>query len=139
MIRPATQQDIDYVRANSVEDTKDYPRVELTGDVVALTNNGVLYAVGGVLVIRPGLGEFWVMLTKDFKECISSRAAVIEISDQVNAHSALHSLIRCQAVVRADFNAAVHMMEWLGFECEGLLRMYLPGDVDAYMYSRIEV
>ena len=139
MIKPATQADIDHVQANSLENTKDYPAVAVREGVVALWNNGQLYGVGGVLILRPGVGEFWLLLAKDYKDHISVRDAVVEIADQINVHSAKHALVRCQAIVRADFAEGLRLIEWLGFEYEGYLRMYLPGEVDAVMYARIEI
>ena len=138
MIRPATQSDLDYIQANAVEDLKDYPPLKISGDVVAVSNNGELWGVGGVVILRPGVGEFWAMLTENFKEHVSSREAVTEISDQVNALGVKHDLVRSQAIVRVDSPVAIRMIEWLGFEREGRLRKYILNKLDAYMYSIIK-
>ena len=67
MIRPATQDDIDFVRSSPMEEAvKDYSKITPTGDMVALAENGNLWGVGGVIILREGMGEFWFILRKSY-------------------------------------------------------------------------
>ena len=140
MIRKATQSDVDYIQANPFEESiKDYSRIEPKGDMVALVKDGKLWGCGGVLTLRLGVGEFWLMLVANFKDIVSAMEAVTEIERQINLHIQKLEIIRAQAHVRTDFKAAIKMVEFMGFRRERLSRKCLPGDVDAYIYSRMEV
>jgi len=131
--RPATQSDIDLIREGSVEGPiKDY--VLPCGDKVALYDDNGVWGVGGVVILKEGVGELWFILKK---VDMSARAIMKEVSQQVQGYIDKFNLIRAQTVVRSDFKAGIRMMEFLGFEREGLLRKYLPGDFDGFMYARI--
>lgn len=136
-IRKLQEGDIEYARRNPLEEAvKGYPDFPVpkencyTGLV-----DGKIIGVYGVTVLWEGVGELWLILTKDvlnfkvetykrLKQCVE------ELIGNCN-------LRRTQAVVRTDFPQAIKMMEHLGFEREGLLIDYCPDKCDVYMYAKI--
>lgn len=136
--RTATQTDIDYVRANALDEAvKGYPAMAPVGECITLLHNDVIWGVGGLLVLREGVAEIWLMLTKDFKEHKSSRQALTEIWDHIENHIEDNDIYRTQAVVSTEFTAAIKMIEFFQFNREGTMRSYLPNRKDAYMYARL--
>ena len=136
-LRPTTQSDLAWIRANPLDgNIKEYPAFPLDG--VTGVHAGKIWGVGGVVVHREGMGEFWLILAVDFKQAIASRTVLkqlmLHIEDTINDKA----LCRAQAIIRADFKEAIKMIEFLGFRREGLLRSYLPGPKDAYMYARVK-
>ena len=138
-LRPTTQSDINLVRSQPFDDrVKTYPCMTPMGDCVTGVHHGLIWGVGGVVVHYEGMGEFWLMLIKDFKRDINGSSILRDIMFFVEDKIEEHGLFRAQAVIRTDFKAAIKMIEFLGFEREGLMKQYLPGQADAYMYSRIK-
>jgi len=137
-LRPTTTEDLAWIRANPLDSNiKEYPAFPLDG--VTGIHAGKIWGVGGVVVHREGMGEFWLILAVDFKQAIASRTVLkqlmLYIEDTINDKG----LYRAQAIIRADYPAAMKMIEFLGFERESnRMRNYLPGPTDAYMYSRIK-
>lgn len=137
-LRPATQSDIDYVSMNPADDNvKTYPRMTNIGDCVTGTHNGIIWGLGGLVIHYEGMGEFWLILTKDFNGNVTGHAVLKQIMLFVEDRINEHELFRAQAVIRTDFAEAIEMIEFLGFECEGVMKQYLPGPRDAYMYAKI--
>ena len=137
-LRQTIQSDIDFIKSNPLDDrVKTYPELTPMGDCVTGVHNGVIWGVGGVVVHWEGMGEFWLMLTKGFNKDLSGSTILREIMSFVEDKIEEHNLHRAQAVIRFDYVEAIKMIEFLGFEREGVLRNYLPGPKDAYMYSRI--
>ncbi len=138
-LRPTIQSDINFVRDNPFDErVKTYPELTPMGDCVTGIHNGSIWGVGGVVVHYEGMGEFWLMLTKGFDKDLSGSTILKEIMLFVEDKIDEHNLHRAQAVIRFDYVEALKMIEFLGFDREGLLRQYLPGRTDAYMYSRIK-
>lgn len=138
-LRPTTQSDIDFIKDNPFDDrVKRYPELTPMGDCVTGVHNGVIWGVGGVVVHYEGMGEFWLMLAKGFNKDLAGSSILKQIMLFVEDKIELHNLHRAQAVIRSDFDVAIKMIHFLGFEREGLLKQYLPNRTDAFMYSRIK-
>lgn len=136
-LRPTTAEDLAWIRANPFDgNIKEYPAFPLDG--VTGIHNGKIWGVGGVVIHREGMGEFWLILAIDFRQAIASRTILKQLMLYIEDVIRDKALCRAQAVIRADFKEAIKMIEFLGFEREGLMGQYLPGPKDAYMYSRIK-
>ena len=138
--RPATQKDLDYVKANPFEGAvKDYPYMEVPDEnTYAVVYEGALVAVGGVQVLWAGRGMFWLILTADCKkDGIHGLRAVYAIREKIEELAEKNNLHRAEAAIRTDFSRAIAMIEALGFEREGLMRQYWPDKADAYLYSKV--
>jgi RimJ/RimL family protein N-acetyltransferase len=48
-----------------------------------------------------------------------------------------NNILRAEANIRPDFDAAIKMVEFLGFEREGLMKCQLPDGGDAFLYAKI--
>lgn len=133
-VRKLVQSDIDYVRQNPLEDqVKSYPYLEATEYCYTGLINGDIIGVGGVRIFWEGVGEGWLIFTKDVTKhgtklmlCLR-RMKAKTIAD--------HKLRRFQAIVRQDFPKAQKMLESLGFVAEGIMEQYLPDGTAAIMYA----
>ena len=138
--RPATQKDLDYVKANPFEGAvKDYPYMEVPDDnTYAVMYEGALVAVGGVQVLWVGRGMFWLILTADCKkDGIHGLRAVYAIREKIEELAEKNNLHRYEAAIRTEFSRAIAMIEALGFKREALMRQYWPDKTDGYLYAKV--
>ncbi len=136
--RPATQEDMAFVRQNPFEGAvKDYPHMEIPDEncFTALLESEIL-GIFGVQIRWKGVGLFWLMCAKNFRKC-GSRNALNIISTNMNYLIEKNNLWRAEAIVRTDFPQAIKMIEFLGFEREGLMKKCCPDKGDAWLYSKI--
>ncbi len=138
--RQATQEDLDYVRQNPFEGAvKNYPYMEVPDDnTYTVIYEDKIVAVGGLQVRWEGVGLLWLMLTSECKKHgIHGVRALYAIRDKTDELIAKNNLHRAEAAIRTDFPQAIKMIEYFGFEREGLMRESCPDKSDAYLYSRI--
>ena len=138
--RKSTQEDMAFVRLNPFEGAvKDYPYMEIPDEnCYTVIYESAIVAIGGLQVRWEGVGLMWLMLTADCKKYgIHSLLALEAIKEKVEYLIEKNNLWRAEAAVRVDFPQAIKMVECLGFEREGLMRMYYPDKSDAWLYSRI--
>ena len=138
--RKATQQDLDYVKANPFEGAvKDYPYMQVPDDncYTAIFQDEIV-GVGGLVIHWPGVAEAWLILTANCKKGgLHGVIALRAIRDKLEELLKENNIRRVQSTIRTDFPIAIEMIEFLGFEREGLLREYCPDRSDAYRYARI--
>ncbi len=138
--RKATQEDLDYVRTNPFEGAvKDYPYLEVPDDnTYTVIYEDEIVAVGGLQMKWEGVGTLWLILTEDCKKYgIHGLLALEVIRDKTNYLIEKNHLWRAEATIRVGFPQAIKMIEFLGFQREGTMRMFFPDKTDAYLYSRI--
>ena len=138
--RPATQEDLAFVRLNPYEGAvKDYPYMEVPDDnTYTIIFESQIVGVGGLQVKWEGVGLLWLMLTADCKKHgFFGLIALRAIEDKMNYLIERNNLWRAEAAVRTDFPQAIKMIEFLGFQREGLMRQYCPDKADSYLYSKI--
>ena len=138
--RIATQQDLDYVRDNPYEGAvKDYPYMEIPNEncFTAIFKDEIV-AVGGIVIHWPGMAEVWMIITNHCnKNGLYGIVTLGAIREKMEELIKDNNIIRAQATVRIDFPVAKKMIEFLGFQQEGLLRQYCPDRCDAYRYAKI--
>lgn len=140
--RPTTQEDLDYVRQNPFEDAvRNYPYLTVPEEnCYTSIFQGDIVSVGGVIVLREGVGEFWLMLTANCKKNniyrVIALAAIVEKMEELINNN---NLKRVQAIIRTDFPQAIKMIKVLGFvnETPEGMKNYFPDGCDAYLYARI--
>ena len=140
IFRPATQEDLAFVRNNPFEGAvKNYPYMKVPDEnTYAVVYEGALVAVGGVQVKWEGVGLFWLILTADCKkEGIHGLRALYAIREKIEELTKKNNLHRAEAAIRTDFSRAIAMIEALGFEREGLMRQYYPDKTDGFLYSKV--
>ena len=136
-IRKLQEGDIEYVRKNPLEEAvKRYPDLP-TPEENCYTGlvDGKIMGVGGVIVLWEGVGEAWLILSKDILEM--KIATYLCIKEMVERMISECNLRRIQAVIRTDYPQAIKMIEALGFKREGLLEEYLPDKCNAFMYAKL--
>lgn len=135
-IRDATQEDLDYLKQNPIEGAvKNYPKLELNGSAKTAIVDGEIVGVGGVVVYWTGVGEAWIILSNKAKEFkVEIIMCINRIMEQMIFENRLR---RLQVTVRTDFPQAKKLVEALGFECEGLMKKYLPDGTDCWIYALV--
>jgi len=107
----------------------------LSGPAYTLVDrDGSIVGSAGIVVIRPGLGEAWMMVTPLARRKVV--AGFRYLRDTLDRLQADLRLTRVQAIVM-DTPSARRLAALLGFEIEGLLRAYGWNGEDCYMASRI--
>lgn len=138
--RPATQEDLAFVRLNPFEGAvKDYPYMECPDDnTYCVIYESAIVAVGGVQVPWEGRGQFWLILTAECKKFgIHGLRALYAIKEKIEELVEKNNLHRAEAAIRTDFPKAIAMIKSLGFKEECLMRQYWPDKTDAYLYSKV--
>jgi hypothetical protein len=139
-IRKATQEDMAFVRQNPFEGAvKNYPYMEVPDEnTYTAIYESAIVAVGGLQVKWEGVGLLWLMLTADCKKYgVFGLIALEAIKEKMEFLIEENNLWRAEAVIRTGFPQAIKMIEFFGFEREGLMRQYMPDKSDGYLYSRI--
>lgn len=138
--RQATQEDMALVRLDPFEGSiKDYPYMEIPDDncYTGIFESEIV-GVGGLVMKWEGVGLLWLMLTNRCrKNDVFGLIALRAIKGKMDELIENNHLWRAEATVRTDFPQAIKMIEFFGFEREGLMRKYCPDKADAYLYSRI--
>ena len=95
--------------------------------------DGSVVGVGGINWLWSGVGEAWVLFSKDVKHCkFGIYRATKRILSQYDSYQ------RIQATARVDSPVSCKMLEKLGFEMEGKLRQYSPDGTDNFLYSMVK-
>lgn len=136
---PIRDGDYEYVRENCVqEEVKDYPIPIIPENSYTCIYDNVIVAVGGIRVFIPGVGEAWILLTKQAKKKgIHGFRALCAISDKLDALAVELNLRRCEAQVRADFPKAIRFTEALGFSNPYERRLYFPDGTSSMLYEKL--
>ncbi|WP_435310642.1 GNAT family N-acetyltransferase [Primorskyibacter sedentarius] len=102
------------------------------GIAVTVVHNGYVLAVGGVLNLWEGVGEWWSLTTiyaekypKQFHK--AAKDMIMRAELEMKLH-------RLQAAIRADNQKAINWHARLGFTNEGIMRAY---GVDGTDYFRM--
>ncbi len=138
--RPATQEDMDFVRLNPFEGAvKNYPYMHVPDDnTYAVVYEGQLVAVGGLQVKWVGVGLLWLMLTDDCKKHgFHGLFALEAIKEKMEHLIEKNGLWRAEAAVRTDFPKAIKMIEFFGFKREGLMEKHCPDKGDSWLYAKV--
>jgi hypothetical protein len=138
-VRPSTEEDLDFVRLNPLEEqVKNYPKHPIMGECSTGLYNGKVFVVGGVMKLWEGVGEAWVIFTKDVMEF--KYEGFMTIKRELKRMIKEGNYRRVQATIRADFPKAIEMIEFMGFtnETPNGLVYYFPDGCDAYIYARLK-
>jgi hypothetical protein len=101
---------------------------------IAFMDNGKILAVGGVVPLWDGVGEAWLIPTKNMAgyEIPISRAFRINLD---RAFTDL-KMRRVQAAVKVGFERAHRLVQFLGMEEEGMMKKYGPDGADYVRYAK---
>lgn len=135
-VRELQDGDLEYARENCLEEAiKTYPQLHPQKPSYTALADGKIVGVGGVAILWEGVGEAWLILTRDVLTIkIQAYKCIKQMCKTVIEE---RNLRRIQATVRVDFPQANRMMQHLRFENEGILKNYCPDGCDVIMYARI--
>jgi len=139
IIRDLQVGDIEYVRNNPLEGAvKNYPEMIPTPPAFTAIFDDKIVGIGGMIILWEGVGEMWIMLTKDCKkEGVFGIVAFETIKNKVDELIKKYKIRRAQCTVRIDFPKAKKMVEALGFKQEGIMKKYTPDSCDVGLFARI--
>ncbi len=138
-IRPYEDGDMEYIRLNPFqEEVKNYPDLPIPANSYTGVFDGEIVAVGGVHILLPGVGEAWIILTKQSRKqgifgiiaCRAIKRKLDELIDELK-------LRRCEAQARADFPTAIKFIEALGFSDPYVRKCYNLDGSDMILYARL--
>lgn len=140
-IRQLQDGDIEYVKANPLEEVvKDYPNMPIDPETsyTALWD-GKIVGVGGISMMWRGVGELWLILTKDSnRKGAHGIVAFDAIRKKIDKIIKENNVVRAQATARLDFPKGVSMLVALGLKNEGRMEKYTPDGCDVYRFARIK-
>ena len=133
------QTDLDYVVANPFKEAvKEYPAMTAPENSWTCFFDGEIVAVGGVKLYFPGVGESWVIMTKQSRKSgVFGLIACRAISDKLDSIAAELHLRRCEANVREDFDTGIRFVEAIGFTFDGRRERWFPNYVTSLLYSKV--
>ncbi len=138
-IRQIQPGDYEFVKANPFQEiVKDYPDLPIPDNSYTCIFDGEIVAVGGIKVLCDGVGESWVIMTKQSrKDGIFGLIACRAIRDKLESLILELELKACQARVRSNFAVAIRFIEALGFTIVREIKGYFPDGVSALLYSKV--
>ena len=138
-VRQYQDGDMAKVRENPFQsEVKDYPELPIPADTYTCIFEGEIVAVGGIKIFFEGVGESWIVMTKQSRKhnifgliaCRTIEKKLKELMEELNIR-------RCEANVRKDFLIAIRFVEALGFKFVGERELWFPDLVSAMLYSKI--
>jgi len=131
--------DMDYVRQNPFQDeVKNYPELIIPANTYTCIFEGEIVAVGGIKIFHVGVGEAWIVLTKQSKkDGIFGLIACRAIEKKLNELIVELKMRRVEANVRANFTVAIRFTEAIGFKFDCERKNFFPGGISSMLYSKV--
>jgi hypothetical protein len=104
------------------------------GLAYTLVADDVIICCAGVVNQRPKVGECWLIASAHFNEYKYLICKTIKNFLKM-VDTFYH---RLQMSVKVDFKEAQQFAEYLGFECEGLMRKFDINGADYFLYGRVK-
>ncbi len=138
-IRPYADGDMAFVRQNPFQDeVKAYPELPIPANTYTCEFDGEIVAVGGIKIFLEGVGESWVVLTKQSrKDGIFGLIACRTIKDKLDSLAVELKMRRVEAQVRKDFLVGIRFVEALGFSNPYERRFYFPDGTSSLLYEKL--
>lgn len=103
------------------------------GPAVVIEDRDGIVAMGGAVIIWPGVAEIWFRLIR--KDHLFSLMKELKRLLEVGAKH--FKVWRIQACVESKFDKGCKFAEFFGFEKEGILRKHNYNKADNVMYARL--
>lgn len=101
----------------------------------AIDNEGNIIAIGGMCIIRIGVGAPWVITSDLFvKYKVWIHKAIKNMAEEAIK---IYNLHRLETAIVKEHEVSHRWAERLGFEREGLMRKFDQNKKDYYLYARI--
>ena len=136
-IRPCQPGDMQYCRQNPYQDeVKNYPELPVPEHSFTMVCGDEVVGVGGIVLLVPGVGEGWVIMTKQ-SDPLFGLPACRAIRDKVDSLACEMKLRRCEANVRAHNPVYIRFIEALGFSDPCERKNYFAVGVSSLLYSKV--
>lgn len=122
------------VRSDGSNDLRELAEArESSGTARTGMIDGEVAGCAGVDLLWPGVGEIWLLLSHLPEE--KSVAAVLLLKRWLSYLINENKLHRLQCHVRCDFAKAVKLVEYMGFQSEGIARQFTHDKMDCISYA----
>lgn len=130
---------MDFVRANPFqEEVKNYPDLPIPANTYTCIYDGEIVAVGGIKLFFEGVGESWIILTKQSRKSgIFGLIACRTIKDKLDSLAVELNMRRVEAQVRKDFAIGIRFVEALGFNFNCEREQWFPDGTSSMLYSKV--
>lgn len=110
------------------------------GPAWTLSSDGLVMGCGGLAPVWPGRVIAWTYIGNlDRRGWMKvARMCRVAIASAFDGGLAGDDVVRVEAHTPADFPPGARLLEWLGFECEGLARRWGPDGSDYVAYARVK-
>lgn len=133
IVKSMQPEDLRYVLKNPIDPDAVLGEFIPKDKAYSAWHDGHVVGVGGINWLWDGVGEAWVLFSKDVKGCkFGIYRATKRILKQYTDFQ------RIQATARIDSPTSCKMLEKLGFEMEGRLKNYSPDGTDNFLYSMVK-
>ena len=131
--------DMEVVRRSPFQDeVKDYPELIIPANTYTCIFEGEIVAVGGIKVFFEGVGESWIILTKQSKKngifgliaCRAIESKLLELIVELKMR-------RVEANVRKNFDKAIRFTEAIGFKFDGERKNWFGPGISSMLYSKV--
>lgn len=136
---PVREGDAKYVREHCFqEEVKNYPELAIPANSYTCIYDGEIVAVGGIKLFFDGVGEAWIMMTKQSrKDGIFGLIACRAIKDKLDSLCVELAIRRVEANVRKGFSKAIRFTEALGFESLCEREYWFPDGTSSLLYCKV--
>jgi len=131
--------DMQFVRQNPFQDeVKNYPEMIIPANTYTCIFEGEIVAVGGIKLYHSGVGEAWIVLTKQSrKDGIFGLIACRAIEKKLDELIVDLKMRRVEANVRANFGIAIRFTEAIGFKFDCERKNFFPSGISSRLYSKV--
>ncbi len=138
-VRQYQDGDMAFVRENPFqEEVKKYPDLPIPANTYTCIFEGEIVAVGGIKLFFEGVGEAWIIMTKQSKKNgIYGLVACRTIENKLNELIEELNMRRVEAQARADFPIAIRFIEALGFKFNCERYNWFPDGTSAMLYYKV--
>lgn len=142
MIRDIQKGDIEYAIEHGLEESEDMTgfKYEMIHGKTCVIDGRIIFT-GGVFRLEEGVGEIWVVMTKDFLSHVIEAYRVMR--DEFILYLINNGYETVRAIVHVEFPQAGRMLKHLGFEQQELtepekktIAEYTERDMELYVYRK---
>jgi len=132
-LRLPVAEDFEYMTEHCINRSREFKQLDAIDELVTLEHDGIPLLVGGFRMINSSTAWCWIDMSDDVSSNLIPVFRVIK--GWIDMFIKERDLTRLQSFVRTDFDAAIRMVEHLGFKRESTMKDFFR-DGDAFMYTR---
>lgn len=133
-LRKPTPEDLEYMSEHCLNRKRETKQLDAIDELVTLEHEGKPLLIGGFRMITTSTAWCWIDISDEIGGNLIQSYRVIK--EWIELFIKERDLTRLQSFVRTDFDAAIRLVEHLGFKQESKMPNFYR-DGDAFMYVRL--